>query len=164
MLEVRAGKALAFDFGAAANRVDATYFAGGEEHPLPVRPPGEAPSSRWLPEVPATLAPGGVEFSVLAFYDPPARPSGDQHWEVTGRVLRPLRTTGRVRVPRVRGLAVPAAKAALERRGLRWRVDGGAVESDSGPVDIGTAPAVHSQRPRAGRGARRGTVTGLTTG
>lgn len=162
-LPLRPGKVLAFDFGAPVDRLDATYIARGEERRLAVRPQGEPPSARWLAEVPRDVVPGGLLLSVLAFYDPPANPSGDQHWQVTTWVLRPLRTTGSTRVPRVRGGMLPAAKRALERRGLRWRVDGGGPESDSGPVVDGSPATVRTQRPRPGRRVARDSVVRLTT-
>ena len=162
-LPVRAGKLIAFDFGAPVNRVDASLAYGSSHVPVELHPDGDAPSKRWLATLPEGTHTGDPLLSVLAFYDPPANPSGDQHWEAGLHVMPPVRMTGRVRMPRLTGRALPAAKAALEWRGLRWRVDGGPVETDSGPLADGEPPTITRQRPARGRRVLRGRVVRLRT-
>ncbi|HVL94731.1 MAG TPA: PASTA domain-containing protein [Solirubrobacteraceae bacterium] len=129
-------------------------------------PIGGAPARRWVGTVPAALPHGFMRWSIAAEYDRGSRPTGNRTFEAGVYVLH--RKHRRAHVPRLTGRTYGAAIRELERRGLRWRRNGGPVRFDTGaPPPPGARRDVPegrvvAQSLRAGRAVRRATVIRLT--
>lgn len=180
-LYVRPGRLVALDFDSPVVRVnlrivdDRPYApeGGGVGEPdnrVAVEPEGGAtPARRWLARVPEHWREGPMRLHAHAFYgSSPDRFEWDRNYEFGLQVIRG--GTGRVRVPRLRGLPLAKALRELERRGLGWRLDGEReIGFDTGPppppdADVAAEPRrVASQDLRPGRRVRRTTVVDLVT-
>lgn len=138
----------------------------GEPDLIDLRPVGAAPSRRWIGSIPPGLPRGLMRWSFSTRYAAGAQPTGSRYFEGGVYVLRSDRT--HVRVPRLAGRSYEAATRELERRGLRWRRNRGALEFDTGaPPAPGAAASrsqgrVTAQSLRPGRRVRRGSRVRLT--